>query len=84
MVREGFKTKKVFSSIGVGGTLGPWGAPQAPLWSLANIAANIMRGAADILHDAAIILRSMASILNVVPDILHAQHHFFQSAQKLV
>ena len=30
-------------------TLGPWGAPQAPLWSLANIqyvAANITRGAA--------------------------------------
>ena len=40
--------------------LGPWGAPQAPLWSLANIkrvAANITYGAAIILHGVAVILR---------------------------
>ena len=63
---------KVFSSVG---------APQAPLWSLANnkcVAVDITCGAANILHGVAVILRGMASILSVMPDILHNQHQFFK------
>ena len=62
-------------------TLGPWGAPQAPLWSLANIqcvAANITPSAAVILHGLTIILRIMTSICSNMHDILHFQQQFFQ------
>ena len=49
----------------VGVPLWPWGAPQAPLWSLVNIkcvAANIMCGVANILRGSAYILHGTLSI----------------------
>ena len=46
-------------------------APQAPLWSLANIRCVV----ADIMHSGtADILHGVAKILSVVPDIKHVQH----------
>ena len=36
---------------GRGGPLGPWGTPQAPLWSLANIKCDV----ANITHGVAVI-----------------------------
>ena len=63
MSKKSFLENKVFSSIGVGGSLR----------SLANIkcvAANITRSAAIILHGLAIILRCMTSICSSMHDIL--------------
>ena len=68
-----FLDTKVFSSIGGGGVpLGPWGAPQALLWSLVNI----LCVDAISTHGVAVILHGMTSICRNVHDILHFNTNF--------
>ena len=59
----------------VGGALEPWGAPQDPLWSLANIKCV----AAVILRGAAVILRGPASLLYSPTQLIISKQEFKQA-----